>query len=260
MAVTDKLVMKHISKQYASADSEQFYAIKEISLTVPDQQFITILGPSGCGKTTLLKIAAGLIQPSEGEILLNGDPISGPSPKCGYVPQAYTLFPWLTVEENIEFGLRIKPTDRIKREEIVDELLKLIGLVRYRGFYPKALSGGMKQRVAIARTLAVDPEILLLDEPFGSLDTQTRAAMQEHLLAIWAKTKKTVLFVTHDVEEATFLSDVIYVSTARPGMIKLKLEISLPRPRNFRLKQSVEFLNMKNRITDILREEYSQPA
>jgi NitT/TauT family transport system ATP-binding protein len=259
MTAKDKLVVTDVSKHFPSSEGEPFYAVRDLSLRVSDQEFVAILGPSGCGKTTLLKIVAGLIQPSEGEVLLNGDPITGPSPKCGYVPQAYTLFPWLTVDQNIEFGLRLTPKNQSNRSEIVDPLLKLIGLSKYRSFYPKALSGGMKQRVAIARTLAVNPEILLMDEPFGALDSQARATMQENLLDIWAKTKKTVLFVTHDVEEAVFLSDVIYVSTARPGTIKTKLEIHLPRPRDYHLKQSLEFLNIKNRIMDILRAESLEP-
>src|SRR5215212_10919374 len=181
MASIPKLVVTNVSKHFPLADAKRFYAIKAISLAVPDQQFVTILGPSGCGKTTLLRIIAGLIEPSEGKILLNGDPVLGPSSQCGYVPQAYTLFPWLTVEQNIEFGLKLLHTVDAKRGEVVDDLLRLVGLSKCRDFYPKALSGGMKQRVAIARTLAVNPEILLMDEPFGALDTQTRGMMQENL-------------------------------------------------------------------------------
>ena len=260
MAANEKLVMKHVSKEFPSTHAETFYAVKDVSLSVLNQQFVTLVGPSGCGKTTLLKIAAGLSKPSEGQVLLNGDPVKGPSPKCGYLPQAYTLFPWLTVERNIEFGLQFMSTPRAEHSDIVDKLVTLIGLESYRKFYPTSLSGGMKQRVAIARTLAVDPEILLLDEPFGALDTQTRAAMQEHLLAIWAKMKRTVLFVTHDVEEAVFLSDVIYVSTPRPARIKTKIDIPFDRPRDYTLKQKVKFLDVKNQVMNLLREEYSHRA
>ena len=258
MSASAKLAMKEVSKQYPSHNSEPFYAVKNCSLIILDQQFVTLLGPSGCGKTTLLKIAAGLSQPSEGEVLLNGDPVKGPSPKCGYLPQAYPLFPWLTVERNIEFGLTLTSKPHPERAEIVERLVELIGLGPYRRFYPKALSGGMQQRVAIARTLAVDPEILLLDEPFGALDTQTRIGMQEHLLAIWAKMAKTVFFVTHDVEEAIFLSDVIYVSSPRPGTIRSRIEVTFERPRDHALREQVEFLEAKRDVMNVMRLHHSR--
>jgi ABC-type nitrate/sulfonate/bicarbonate transport system ATPase subunit len=257
MAVGEKLALIDVSKSYPSDSGEPFFAIRDVSLVVPDQQFVSLLGPSGSGKTTLLKIAAGLIQPSAGRILLNGCPITGPGRKCGFVPQAYTLFPWLTVERNIEFGLRLSPASGPRRAEVVADMLNLVGLGRYRGFYPKALSGGMQQRVAIARTLAVDPEVLLMDEPFGALDSQTRSAMQENLLSVWAKKRKTVLFVTHDVEEAIFLSDVIYVSSKLPGPITDRLEIPFGRPRDYALKQTVEFHYLKNSVMDILRKDHA---
>lgn len=255
MNLDQKLVVDNISKKFQLDSGEYFYAIKNISLTVEEGHFITILGPSGCGKTTLLKIVAGLIESSEGEIFLNGKKIEGPSIECGLVTQAYTLFPWLTAEKNIEFGLRLKKVEPKERKKIVDKLLDLIGLSEYKNFYPKSLSGGMKQRVAIARTLAVEPEILLMDEPFGALDTQTRSIMQENLLDIWEKTRKTVLFVTHDIEEAIFLSDVIYISTASPGTIKTKLDITLPKPRDFRIKTQKEFVDIKSKIIEIIRQE-----
>ncbi|HHY91762.1 MAG TPA: ABC transporter ATP-binding protein [Firmicutes bacterium] len=230
-------------------------ALSAASFSVTEGEFITLLGPSGCGKSTLLRIIAGLEEPSAGEVLLDGRPITGPGPERGMVFQSYTLFPWLTVRANIEFGLELKGVPRAERQQIVARYLKLIGLTGFEQALPKNLSGGMKQRVAIARALANDPEVLLMDEPFGALDAQTRMVMQEVLLTAWEESKKTILFVTHDVEEAVFLADKVFVMTARPGQIKAILDVRLPRPRPFAIKASPPFLHLKEQALALIREE-----
>ena len=223
-------------------------ALEKTDLTVDDNDFITILGPSGCGKSTLLRIVAGLEQPSTGRVLLDGAPVSRPGPDRGMVFQSYTLFPWLTVRENIRFGALATP-------EIVDALIGKVGLRGFENHYPKMLSGGMQQRTALARALANDPKILLLDEPFGALDNQTRALMQELLLGIWEADRKTVLFVTHDIDEAIFMANRIAVMSARPGRIKATLAIDLPHPRHYTMKTTPEFSRYKAEITEQIRVE-----
>jgi NitT/TauT family transport system ATP-binding protein len=230
-------------------------ALEPTNLTVLDNDFVTILGPSGCGKSTLLRLVAGLDQPTTGQIILNGIPVSEPGPDRGMVFQSYTLFPWLTVADNIAFGLREKGVPAHRRTTIVREWLVRIGLVSFEHHYPKQLSGGMQQRTAIARALANDPAILLLDEPFGALDNQTRALMQELLLDIWERERKTVLFVTHDIEEAIFLASRVVVMTARPGRIKADVAIELPHPRHYTIKTSPEFSALKARLTEEIRTE-----
>jgi ABC-type nitrate/sulfonate/bicarbonate transport system ATPase subunit len=230
-------------------------ALEPTNLTIPDNDFVTIVGPSGCGKSTLLRLIAGLDQPTTGRILLNGIPVSEPGPDRGMVFQSYTLFPWLTVADNIAFGLREKGTPAHRRTAIVREWLVRIDLVSFEHHYPKQLSGGMQQRTAIARALANDPAILLLDEPFGALDNQTRALMQELLLDIWERERKTVLFVTHDIEEAIFLASRVVVMTARPGRIKADVRIDLPHPRRYTIKTSPEFSALKARLTEEIRAE-----
>lgn len=250
-----KLLLEGVSKQFTGAGEGILAAIEDIHLSIPERSIASLVGPSGCGKTTLLKIVAGLIEPTAGEVLIDGQPLSGHSRVCGYVPQAYTLFPWLTVQGNIEFGMRIRGWDSQKRNRAVGQLLSLTGLEPYRDFYPKRLSGGMQQRVALARALAVEPELLLLDEPFGALDTQTRSLMQENLLQVWEQTQKAILLVTHDIEEAIFVSDVVYVSTARPARVKATVSIPLERPRSHLIKQGVEFLTIKNTVVNMIRDE-----
>ena len=223
-------------------------ALEKIDLTVDDNDFITILGPSGCGKSTLLRIVAGLEQPSTGRVLLDGAPVSRPGPDRGMVFQSYTLFPWLTVRENIRFGALATP-------EIADALIGKVGLRGFENHYPKMLSGGMQQRTALARALANDPKILLLDEPFGALDNQTRALMQELLLGIWEADRKTVLFVTHDIDEAIFMANRVAVMSARPGRIKATLAIDLPHPRHYTMKTTPEFSRYKAEITEQIRVE-----
>ena len=223
-------------------------ALETTDLTVEDNDFITILGPSGCGKSTLLRIVAGLETPSTGRVLLDGQPVERPGPDRGMVFQSYTLFPWLTVRDNIRFGARAA-------DARADELIGKVGLRGFENHYPKMLSGGMQQRTALARALANDPKILLLDEPFGALDNQTRALMQELLLGIWEADRKTVLFVTHDIDEAIFMANRVAVMSARPGRIKATLEIALPHPRHYTMKTTPEFSRTKAEITEQIRVE-----
>ncbi|GAC1474966.1 MAG: ABC transporter ATP-binding protein [Candidatus Dormibacteraceae bacterium] len=230
-------------------------ALEKISLTVPDGQFACIVGPSGCGKSTLLNVAAGLVTPTEGEVLVDGKPADSPGADRGMVFQTYSLYPWLSVQRNIEFGLEIKGTSKPERRRQSSELIRLMRLDGFAEAYPKALSGGMKQRVAIARALANDPEVLLMDEPFGALDALTRQIMQEMLTEIWHRYRKTVLFVTHDIDEAIFLGDVIYVMTNRPGRIRTTLQVDLPRPRTFDMVSGPRFAELRNEVVGIIHEE-----
>jgi len=213
-------------------DQARIEALTGLNLNVYQGEFCCVIGPTGCGKTTLLRIVAGLESPTEGEVLLNGRKVTKPGAERGMVFQEFALFPWRTTRKNIEFGLEIKGILPEKRLEIVERYVKLVGLQGFEKALPRQLSSGMKQRVAIARALATDPEVLLMDEPFGSLDAQTRNIMQKELLTIWEKTKKTVVFVTHSVDEAVYLADRIVVLTARPGTVKKIVEVDLPRPRD----------------------------
>ena len=228
-------------------------ALEETDLVVEDNDFLAILGPSGCGKSTLLRIVAGLDQPSTGRILLDREPVSRPGPDRGMVFQSYTLFPWLSIRENIRFGARATP-------EVADSLIARVGLRGFENHYPKMLSGGMQQRTALARALANDPRILLLDEPFGALDNQTRALMQELLLGIWETDRKTVMFVTHDIDEAIFMANRVAVMSARPGRVKSILEIDLPHPRHYKMKTTPEFSRYKAQLTEEIREESIRAA
>ena len=249
-----KLHIQNLSKVYR-ADGHEVVAIDEISLAIRNKEFATILGPSGCGKSTLLRIVAGLMKPTRGVVRLDGGAISGPGRDRGMVFQSYTLFPWLTVMENIQFGLGLSGVPKAEQEQIAKEFVDKVGLRGFERAYPKALSGGMKQRVAIARALANNPAILLLDEPFGALDAQTRSLMQELLTSVWEELHKTILFVTHDVEEAIFLSDRVFIMTARPGRIKAEIEIPLERPRSYELKATETFLKLKMQALALIREE-----
>ena len=251
-----KLVIENVSRIFPGVRrGKPTRALEPTNLQISDNDFVTILGPSGCGKSTLLRLVAGLDRPTAGRIVLNGKPVVEPGPDRGMVFQSYTLFPWLTVADNIAFGLREKGVARERRSEAVREWLVRIGLTGFEHHYPKQLSGGMQQRTAIARALANDPEILLLDEPFGALDNQTRALMQELLLDIWERARKTVLFVTHDIEEAIFLGSRVVVMTARPGRIKAEVAIDLPHPRHYTIKTSPEFSALKARLTEEIRTE-----
>lgn len=235
-------------------------ALLPVSLAVGDNDFITILGPSGCGKSTLLRIVAGLDRPSGGVVRLGDQVVAGPGPDRGMVFQSYTLFPWLSVKENICFGLREKGVAQAEQDRIAAHYIDKVGLRGFESHYPKMLSGGMQQRTAIARALANDPKILLLDEPFGALDNQTRALMQELLLSIWEADRKTVLFVTHDIEEAIFMANRVVVMTARPGRIKADIKVPLPHPRHYTVKTSPEFSVLKAQLTEEIRAEAIKTA
>ncbi|MBM7619717.1 NitT/TauT family transport system ATP-binding protein/sulfonate transport system ATP-binding protein [Bacillus tianshenii] len=251
---TPKLEIKEVGKTFKTKSGETS-ALEKTSFSINEGEFVTILGPSGCGKSTVLRIVGGLEEATTGEVLLDGKAIQGPGPDRGMVFQSYTLYPWLTVKENISFGLKLKGSSQKEQDDVARHYLQLIGLEGFENHYPIQLSGGMKQRVAIARSLANDPEILLMDEPFGALDAQTRNIMQEVLLKAWEESKKTILFITHDVDESIFLADSVYVMTARPGRLKKKIPITLERPRQFSIKGTTEFANYKQELLELIREE-----
>jgi len=250
-----KLKLEGVVLAFLPQGGKPVVALDHISLEVKDQEFAVIVGPSGCGKSSLLRLVAGLIEPTSGSITLDGKGVTGPGKDRGMVFQSYTLFPWLTVRDNVEFGLRIAAKPAEERRRIADHFISEIGLEGFERAYPKQLSGGMMQRVALARALANDPEILLMDEPFGALDSQTRSLMQELLLRIWEHSHKTVLFITHDIDEAILLGDRVHVMTARPGRIKEMIEIDIPRPRSVDLLTAPAFITLKRRIMGLIHEE-----
>ncbi|MBS7544469.1 ABC transporter ATP-binding protein [Ancylobacter oerskovii] len=250
-----RLRIEDVRLEYTTRQGKTVLAIDDISLDVPDNQFAVIVGPSGCGKSSLLYLVAGLNEPTSGRILLGNEEVDGPGPDRGMVFQSYTLFPWLTVRENVEFGLKRRKVPAAERDEIVNRYLNETGLAAFHDAYPKQLSGGMMQRVAIARALANDPKILLMDEPFGALDSQTRNSMQKLLLRVWEQHKKTVLFVTHDIDEAILLADRIYVMTARPGRLKEEVVVDIPRPRALDMVMDPEFIAVKRHILELLKNE-----
>lgn len=249
--------IQHVTKRFVTK-RDSVTALDDVSLHVRSEEFMALLGTSGCGKSTLLRIIGGLENATEGKILFKQKEIVEPGAERGMVFQTYTLFPWLTVGENIGYGLKEKKVPKKEREEIVGQYVDLVGLRGFENLYPKNLSGGMKQRVAIARALANNPDILLMDEPFGALDMQTRGVMQELVLNIWQKSPKTIVMVTHDIDEAILLADRIAIMTARPGKIKEIIDVKLPRPRNFKTKNSREFIEYREKIQDMIREESSK--
>jgi NitT/TauT family transport system ATP-binding protein len=230
-------------------------ALEDINLTVDRGELAVIVGPSGCGKSTLLNIVAGLERASSGAASLEGAPITGPGADRGMVFQSYTLFPWLTVRRNVEFGLRLKGVPAAERAETARRYIELVGLAEFENALPKELSGGMKQRVAIARVLANQPVMLLMDEPFGALDAQTRLLLQELLLDVWRKESSTILFITHDIDEAILLADNVYIMSRRPGRIKAKVPVDIARPRDHKASLTPEFSRVKSRIMELLWEE-----
>lgn len=246
-----KIVVNSLSKSYAT-QKESFLALDSVDAHIYENEFVTLVGPSGCGKSTMLRILAGLEEASSGTASISGRTIEGPGADRGVVFQSYTLFPWLSVRDNIEFGLALKNVPRKQRREVSDKYLELVNLVNFGDTYPKLLSGGMKQRVAIARALANSPEMLLMDEPFAALDAQTRADMQELLLNIQKHEKATILFITHDIEEAIFLSERLYVMKSRPGRIVREIEIPAEMRQNKELKDSEPFIALKKEIVDLL--------
>lgn len=236
---------------------ETLLALSDVSFSVSDKEFVSIVGPSGCGKSTMLSIVGGFDQPTSGDVLLGGSKICGPSKERGFVFQADALFHWMTVEDNVGYGLRVQGYPKQQQGDIVEGNLKLVGLLPFRKARPAQLSGGMRQRVAIARALATDPKILLLDEPFGALDVLTRKKMQQELARIWDQTHKTVIMVTHSVEEALLLSDRIFVMTRSPGTIRETLVVDLPRPRSTR---DSAFREREARLNELLLGEVEETA
>ncbi len=248
---TSKIVVQNLDKTYSSKKGD-ITAIQGADAEILENEFVCIVGPSGCGKSTLLRILAGLDEATAGSILIDDHPISGPGADRGMVFQSYTLFPWLTVEENIRFGLEVKKMPKAQADEIVERYLDIIDLKAFRKSYSKELSGGMKQRVAIARALANSPKVLLMDEPFGALDAQTKSQMQLLMREIWQVEKPTVVFITHDIEEAVFLSSRVYVMSVRPSRMVADIPILLSYKRDLSLKEQPEFLKYRHRITELL--------
>jgi ABC-type nitrate/sulfonate/bicarbonate transport system ATPase subunit len=258
----DKIAVRNVAKTFRLADGKEVGALQNINFEIEDAysregrdigEFRVLLGPSGCGKSTLLRLIAGLDQPDSGEVLVNDHPVHGPGKDRGMVFQKYTSFPWLTVADNIAYGLKINGVPEAQRKEIVAQLVQDIGLSGFESAYPETLSGGMQQRVAIARTLALRPAVILMDEPFGALDAQTRSEMQLLLLKVWDETASTILFVTHDVEEAIYLADRIFVMSAHPGTIVEDVQVPFDRPRSLDLKQRNEFHELQNYVLGRLR-------
>ena len=243
--------VKAVNKIFKTSDKE-VVALRDINLDIPEGQFVCLLGPSGCGKSTLLNAVAGFALPSSGAITVNGTTVTGPGPDRGMVFQEYALFPWMTVAQNIGFGLEIKGMDKAQIANKVDALLNMLGLSDFRGRFPKDLSGGMRQRVAIARVLALDSPTMLMDEPFGALDALTRRNLQDELLRIWSELKKTIIFVTHSIEEAIYLADRIVVMTYRPGTVKRDILVDLPRLRD---PSSAAFNALKRELGQLVMEE-----
>ena len=248
---TSHITVTGVNKVFKTSERE-VVALKDINLEIPKGQFVCLLGPSGCGKSTLLNAVAGFSLPSSGNIVADGKLVSGPGPERGMVFQEYALFPWMTVEQNIAFGLEVKGMEKTAIRDRVSGLLEMLGLSDFRTRFPKDLSGGMRQRVAIARVLALDSPIMLMDEPFGALDALTRRNLQDELLRIWAELKKTIIFVTHSIEEAIYLADRIVVMTYRPGTVKRDLMVDLPRLRD---PAAPEFNALKRELGQLVMEE-----
>ncbi|HEX3586523.1 MAG TPA: ABC transporter ATP-binding protein [Candidatus Angelobacter sp.] len=257
-----KITIKDVSRVFFSPTGERIDALKDVNLEVEDAfssagrdvgEFRVLLGPSGCGKSTLLRMIAGLDKPTSGQVLVNGEIVTHPGKDRGMVFQKYTSFPWLTVSDNIAYGMKINGVPEAQRKETVDRLLKSVGLTEFANVYPETLSGGMQQRVAIARTLALRPSVILMDEPFGALDAQTRSDMQQLLLQIWDETACTILFVTHDVEEAVYLADRIFIMSSHPGTIVEDVEVPFDRPRDLGLKEKNEFHELQHYVLGRLK-------
>jgi len=246
--------IRNLSKSFVDRDdpTNVVHAVRDFSLEIEEGEFVCVVGPSGCGKTTLLRCIAGLVGPTRGNVQIRGSPLEGPGQERGYVFQSFALFPWRTVRRNIEFGLELKGISKEEKRSISDEYIDLVGLQGFEDSHPKELSGGMQQRVGLARALANDPEVLLMDEPFGSLDAQTRNIMQTEVLKIWERTHKTIIFVTHSVDESIYLADRVVVLTARPAAIKAIFPVDLPRPRD---RASDPFAHIRHEVLEDLTEE-----
>ncbi|OAH57844.1 MULTISPECIES: ABC transporter ATP-binding protein [Bacillaceae] len=266
--MTDKIRFEHVTKIFKVRDTEQgkralkeFTAVKDLNFSVKDGEFLTLVGPSGCGKSTLLDLLGGLTKPTSGRILLDGKEITGPGLDRGIVFQQYALFPWKTALGNIEFGLEAKGISKKERIELTRYYLSLVGLEGFEDRYPHELSGGMKQRVAIARSLAFNPEVLLMDEPFAALDAQTRETLQSELLRIWEKTKKTIIFITHGIDEAVYLGQRVAVMATKPGSIKHMIDIPLDsRLNELDVRSHPEFVKARHQIWSLLHGNVYQAA
>jgi NitT/TauT family transport system ATP-binding protein len=245
--MNNKISFRDVVKTYPMKDGT-FTALDHVSLDIADREFVTVVGPSGCGKSTLMSMAAGLVEPTGGEVLVDGRPVDGPGPERGVIFQQYALFPWLTVRRNVEFGLKLKGLPADERRRRAGQAIELVGLSDFADALPKALSGGMRQRCAIARAYAVDPQVLLMDEPFGALDALTRVQLQDQLLATWSREQRTVMFITHDVDEAVYLARRVIVMAARPGRIQQIIDVDLPYPRTEEMRLSPEFGRIRNEV------------
>ena len=256
-AARPQIEVQGLRHRYRTSDGTNVEALEEVTFSVPAGEVLTVVGPSGCGKSTLVHLIAGLIRPLAGTMLVDGEAVRRPGPDRGVVFQELAILPWRTVRGNIGHGLEIARRPRSERERIVDEYVELVGLGGFEGRYPHELSGGMKQRVAVARTLAADPKVILMDEPFAAVDAQTRITLQEELLRISTVTSKTILFVTHSVDEAVFLGDRVLVLTRRPGRVKSIIEVPVPRPERSWDRLSVEprFLEVRERVMRLVRAE-----
>ena len=250
-----KVHIDHVVKKFNGRNGEMV-ALNGVDMDIHENEFICVVGPSGCGKSTLLNIIGGLDTPTEGHVYVDGKEVEGPGPDRGIVFQQYALFPWLTVEKNVQFGLKLQGKSPEECQEIAQKYIKMVELEQFAKSYPKELSGGMKQRVAIARAYAVNPKVLLMDEPFGALDAQTRTQLQQELLETWEKEQKTCFFITHDVEEAIILAQRVVIMCARPGRVKDIVDIDIPYPRNQETKMTPRFLELKNYIWNQVYQEY----
>jgi ABC-type nitrate/sulfonate/bicarbonate transport system ATPase subunit len=250
-----RISLSGVTKRFQTGDAA-VTALDDVTLDVDEKQIVTLVGASGCGKSTLLNLVAGFDQPSAGQVTVDGSPVTRPGPDRGVVFQQTALFPWLTVEENIGFGLTLKANrGKGDRDKVVERMLERTGLAAFRRRRPAELSGGMRQRAAIASVLAIDPSILLMDEPFGALDSLTRSIMQDFLLEIWEERRKTVVLVTHDIDEAIYLADRTVVMTAHPGRIREVIDVTLPRPRRYAMRSDPAFIALRDHVTDIVRTE-----
>ncbi|WP_037570140.1 ABC transporter ATP-binding protein [Phaeacidiphilus oryzae] len=257
--MTAKISFREVVKTYPMKDTT-FTALDRVSLDIDDREFVTVVGPSGCGKSTLLNMAAGLVHPDSGETLVDGVPVRGPGPERGVIFQQYALFPWLTVRRNVEFGLRLSSMPAEERRRRAERAIDLVGLSDFADALPKTLSGGMKQRCAIARAYAVDPEVLLMDEPFGALDALTRVQLQDQLLDTWNRERRTIMFITHDVDEAVYLARRVVVMAARPGRIHSVIDVDLPYPRTEEIRLSPEFSAIRNDVWHAVYHQTPTPS
>ncbi|GAA0463528.1 ABC transporter ATP-binding protein [Streptomyces olivaceiscleroticus] len=258
--MNNKISFQGVVKTFPMKGTD-FTALDGVSLDIADQEFVTVVGPSGCGKSTLMSMAAGLEAPTSGRVLVDGRPVTGPGPDRGVIFQQYALFPWLTVRQNVEFGLKLASVPAEERHRRADRAIALVGLDEFADALPKTLSGGMKQRCAIARAYAVDPQVLLMDEPFGALDALTRVQLQDQLLATWSREKRTVLFITHDVDEAVYLASRVVVMAARPGRVHRIIDVDLPYPRTEDIRLSAEFRQIRNEVwTSVYHQQPAAPA